>query len=294
LNTIDYLEPAREVELCNLGDTYHFRIVRPEPEMGCLGIANQWTDPVTKITYHFSGCDVPSFLTRIECGSEVQIITEDKPYYVLIDAKNSSCSGFDFDGLLKKITMKITATALENRMHVTIPRELLGGKFSLMIDGGGTEDFSVDNRQGYSVVSFGKFCPLRCTYDVEITGTEATSSELLSYSPPKDHVPFTNVRGEWIQELHVDQQVIFLGNFHLDNLEQTKPYMVLVEFRNAQGITESIAWQSGVAKPYSTVGIGVSWMPEIREDYSVIVNVISDFENPEVLSPGYSFRASVL
>ncbi|HJS82245.1 MAG TPA: hypothetical protein VJ742_05355 [Nitrososphaera sp.] len=292
IDTIDFVEPDRNIELCNYNDRYHFRIAYFE---SCVGAIGQWTDPTTGFTYIFSSaCQAPRFFTEINCVDPVQIITEDRPYYVLLDTKNSSCNGFDFDRSEKKISMTIVATSLENRMNITIPSELLGGKFTLMIDRGGTEDFSVDEGQGYAKISFSKFCPLRCSYNVEITGTEVTSSELQRYSPPDGDVPLImNARGERILELHVGQQAIVFGNFHNQNLVQSQPYTMLFEFRDEQGITNSIAWQSGVADPDSISTVGISWLPETRGEHQMRIQIISNFEDPRVLANGYSYSVNV-
>jgi hypothetical protein len=63
-------------------------------------------------------------------------------------------------------------------MNVTIPSELLGGKFHLKVDRGDTEDFLIRQTENYTTISFSKFisCPDHyCDYEMDIYGTEVIS-----------------------------------------------------------------------------------------------------------------------
>jgi hypothetical protein len=102
-----------------------------------------------------------------------------------------------------------------------------------------------------------------------------------------------NARGERILELHVGQQAIVFGNFHNQNLVQSQPYTMLFEFRDEQGITNSIAWQSGVADPDSISTVGISWLPETRGEHQMRIQIISNFEDPRVLANDYSYSVNV-
>jgi hypothetical protein len=51
IDTIDFVEQDRNIELCNYNDRYHFRIAYFE---SCVGAIGQWTDPTTGFTYIFS------------------------------------------------------------------------------------------------------------------------------------------------------------------------------------------------------------------------------------------------
>jgi hypothetical protein len=64
------------------------------------------------------------------------------------------------------------------------------------------------------------------------------------------------------------------------------PFVVIMEVRNSDGLTESISWQSGVftAKD-EQAQVGFSWVPSHSGNFELRSFAISNLEMPQVLSP---------
>lgn len=171
-DAIDYIQPPRLLELCEFHDL-HFKII--EYRLCAAGIM-QWTDPDTGTTYTLGVCDVPNFNIADYCGSEAQVVTPSgRALYVLFDSTNSTCQKLVFSEEEKRISITVSISNFTNRMNVTIPTELLGGKFHLIVDKGGTEDFLMTQTANFATISFSKFisCPgYSCGYQMDIYGTE--------------------------------------------------------------------------------------------------------------------------
>lgn len=70
-----------------------------------------------------------------------------------------------------------------------------------------------------------------------------------------------------------------------NDADRTQQFVELVEVRDSDGVTVFLAWQSGTLDPNSQTQIGVSWIPERPGDYTARTFAISNFDNPQVLSP---------
>ncbi len=79
------------------------------------------------------------------------------------------------------------------------------------------------------------------------------------------------------------QQVVLTTSI-LNNLEDELPFVGLIEVRDSQGITQFLAWQTGVLNADGRAEIGLSWTPQVQGDYQVRTFVLSNLNNPIVLS----------
>lgn len=62
------------------------------------------------------------------------------------------------------------------------------------------------------------------------------------------------------------------------------PAVILVEIRDSDDITQFLGFQITTLRSNSTIQIGMSWEPKFPGEYQMRSFVISDFENPQVLS----------
>jgi hypothetical protein len=85
-------------------------------------------------------------------------------------------------------------------------------------------------------------------------------------------------------EVKRDSQVILSVEVRNDGL-QNVPYTAIVEVRDKDGITIYLQYQKSVAKQSSSDEIGISWIPNESGDYVIRSFLLSDLDNPIVLSP---------
>lgn len=63
------------------------------------------------------------------------------------------------------------------------------------------------------------------------------------------------------------------------------PFLVIIEVRNFQGVTENIGLQSGLLDGDGQTQIGVSWTSAYGGDYEVRAFAITNLDHPLILSP---------
>ena len=93
-----------------------------------------------------------------------------------------------------------------------------------------------------------------------------------------------DLQGEPIVASEVGQQVIIQTMFSTYESER-QPFVGYFELRDANGITQFVAWQSGILESRSNATIGFSWSPQEPSNYEVRAFAIAGFERPFVLSP---------
>ena len=68
--------------------------------------------------------------------------------------------------------------------------------------------------------------------------------------------------------------------------KQEQLFVVIIEVRNSDGITEYLAWQNGILEELADkTKIGVSWVPAHADNYELRAFAINDFRTLEILSP---------
>lgn len=95
---------------------------------------------------------------------------------------------------------------------------------------------------------------------------------------PKD------VTGETLDEVSVGQQVVLTTNV-VNTEASPQSFVALIEVRDSNGVTVFLAWQTGTLSANGQTQVGLSWTPDIADDYEVRTFVISDLNNPTILSP---------
>jgi hypothetical protein len=98
--------------------------------------------------------------------------------------------------------------------------------------------------------------------------------------------------GGAVGSITTGQQVV-LTTTVTNNVDDELPFVALVEVRDASGITNFLAWQTGVMDAGDRTEVGLSWTPENAGDYTVRTFVISNLNNPQVLSEVQTTNISV-
>lgn len=77
-----------------------------------------------------------------------------------------------------------------------------------------------------------------------------------------------------------------------NQVELEMQFVSLVEVRDESGLTIFLAWQTGellaadyMTNTYNNTTMSFSWLPETPATYEVRTFVISNLENPQILSP---------
>ena len=92
-----------------------------------------------------------------------------------------------------------------------------------------------------------------------------------------------DITGASITEVTAGQQVVINTNVK-NNDQQSRPFVAIVEVRDANGITQMLQWQTGTMSGGETKNVGISWVPDNAGKYEVRTFVISSLQNPQVLS----------
>jgi hypothetical protein len=92
-----------------------------------------------------------------------------------------------------------------------------------------------------------------------------------------------DITGATITEVTTGQQVVLTTSVK-NNDDQPRPFVAIVEVRDADGITQMLQWQIGTLAANDDAGVGISWVPENAGTYEVRTFVISSLQNPQVLS----------
>jgi hypothetical protein len=111
-----------------------------------------------------------------------------------------------------------------------------------------------------------------------VIGTQGTTGSTTPSTPA-----LADITGATITEVTTGQQVVLTTNVK-NNDDQSRPFVAIVEVRDADGITQMLQWQTGTMAANGDAGVGISWVPENAGTYEVRTFVISNLQNPQVLS----------
>ncbi len=113
------------------------------------------------------------------------------------------------------------------------------------------------------------------------TDGSAGSCALMA-NPPKLTLVHSEALG---YEPQVGEQLVIATVYSNDCARPDVPFVGILEVRNSEGITEYLAWQTGILEYHQSIQIGYSWMPEYADTYELRTFIISDLPNPRILSP---------
>jgi hypothetical protein len=114
-------------------------------------------------------------------------------------------------------------------------------------------------------------------FAVSIGGVGDADSTTVTPPTPRD------VTGDELDEVSAGQQVVLTTNV-VNNQGAPQPFVALLEVRDSNGVTIFLAWQTGTLPANDQTQVGLSWTPEEPGNYEVRTFVISDLNNPRVLS----------
>lgn len=95
--------------------------------------------------------------------------------------------------------------------------------------------------------------------------------------------PIVTEQSGTIHPVTTGQQVIVSTTVQ-SNANDTRDYVVIIEIRNSNGITENLNWQSGRLEPRGMNQVGVSWIPSEAGAYEIRTFVLSELKNPQLYS----------
>lgn len=78
-----------------------------------------------------------------------------------------------------------------------------------------------------------------------------------------------------------------------NNSDTPQPFVVLVDIRDADGLSVYIAWQGGNMEAAGNASIEVSWIPELAGDYEVRTFAVSSLDDGTVISEVASSAATI-
>jgi hypothetical protein len=84
-----------------------------------------------------------------------------------------------------------------------------------------------------------------------------------------------------------------LGVMVENNSDAPQPFVVLVDIRDADGLSVYIAWQGGTLDPAGKASVEVSWIPELAGDYEVRTFAVSSLDDGTVISEVASSAATI-
>ena len=100
---------------------------------------------------------------------------------------------------------------------------------------------------------------------------------------------FYDVNGERLIHVETGKQVTIMTTL-LSNSQEDINFVGILEIRDPHGVTVFLAWQSGTIGLDGNKTIGASWVVPQLSDYESRIFVITDFENPQVLSNVVTFN----
>ena len=82
----------------------------------------------------------------------------------------------------------------------------------------------------------------------------------------------------------VDQQVNIVSDV-VNSQDRMQNFAYVVQIKNDEGVTVSLAWITGALSPNQRLSPGLSWTPESAGMYVAEIFVWDSITNPEPLSP---------
>ena len=92
--------------------------------------------------------------------------------------------------------------------------------------------------------------------------------------------------------ISVDQQVQIVADVS-NSQEKIQPFAYIVQIRDENDVTISLAWLTGALSEKQTLSPALSWIPENPGIYTATIYVWESINNPEALSPPLSLEIKV-
>jgi len=119
--------------------------------------------------------------------------------------------------------------------------------------------------------------------------TQASTPDAYSIAVLVPTTPFFNdIYGDPLAIIREGRQVVITTTYR-NSVEQEVPFVGIIEVRAIDGVTLFLHWQSNTVAPLGNKTMGVPWVAPESSSYESRAFAITDFENPQVLSPVASF-----
>ncbi len=130
-------------------------------------------------------------------------------------------------------------------------------------------------------------------------GIEVQASAVTGvWGPPMERAPASDLR---ITDIHksvidlpvlVDQQIMLVSDLQ-SNMDETLPFVYLVQIKNEQNKVESLSWITGNLTSSQTLTLGVTWIPFSEGWYTATAFVWEAIDNPTAHSPPVTLEFQV-
>lgn len=80
-------------------------------------------------------------------------------------------------------------------------------------------------------------------------------------------------------------QQVFLSVSITNEGGRSTEFIAIIEVRDKQGTTVNLQFQKGTSRPFDSNEVGFSWSPQEVENYTLRTFLISDFQDPNILTP---------
>jgi len=111
------------------------------------------------------------------------------------------------------------------------------------------------------------------------TLTYATTFVVVTLSPPS----LANLHNDKITAIEAGKQVV-ISTTATNNIDTDASCVIIIEVRNAIGVTVYLAYQTATIESRSNNTIGVSWLIEEQSSHEVRAFAITDLQNPQLIS----------
>lgn len=118
------------------------------------------------------------------------------------------------------------------------------------------------------------------------------------WGPPMVRAPASDLR---VMDIHksmidipvsVDQQIMLVSDLQ-SNMDETLPFVYLVQIKNDQNKVESLSWITGNLISFQTLAPGVTWIPFSEGWYTATAFVWEAIDNPTAHSPPITLEFQV-
>jgi len=122
------------------------------------------------------------------------------------------------------------------------------------------------------------------THDsILITGDVSELGDDLSEAATILDIRIEDVNANVVDFVGPGKQILLATDLQ-NNLGDDQPFIVFTEVRNSNDVTVFLAWQGGTLQSNGKYEGGLSWTPEIDDNYEVRSFLIDDFDDPTPLS----------
>lgn len=101
------------------------------------------------------------------------------------------------------------------------------------------------------------------------------------------------IAGSTAETISTGQQVTLSTQISSSFTMAAFPFVAMMEVRDSAGVTVALGWQASRIQPQGQTEVGMSWIPDFHGEFEVRTFLISDLQNPQILSQVASSAVTV-